>query len=56
LALEVAAREIDDYAGAAGDIDPIGTCAIPIRLLVNLRRAIRDEHRARVRVIAGMET
>lgn len=50
-ALEAAAAAIDEYAGAAGDIEPVGTCAIPIRLLVNLRRALRDEHRARVREI-----
>ena len=41
-----AAVEIDRYAGAAGDIDPaLGTVAVPVRLLVALRQAIRDERR-----------
>lgn len=36
------AREIDAYAGAAGDVQPIGTVAVPIRLLVALRQALRE--------------
>lgn len=39
--LEVA-HELDDYAGAAADCEPIGTIAVPRRLLVKLRRVLRE--------------
>lgn len=41
-ALEAVARRIDDYAGAAGDVvPPVGVVAIPLRLLAELRKALR---------------
>ena len=41
--LETIAREIDRYAGAAGDIDPaVGMASIPIRMFVALRQALRQ--------------
>ena len=36
------AREIDAYVGAAGDATPIGVIAVPLRLLVALREALRE--------------
>lgn len=42
--LEQVAREIDDYAGAAGDIHPpVGMVAVPVRLLAALRDALKGE-------------
>lgn len=36
------AREIDAYAGAAGDVVPaVGVVAVPLRLLAALREALR---------------
>lgn len=46
--LEALAREIDTYAGAAGDMDPaIGMTSMPVRLFAALRRILRamDEER-----------
>ena len=41
--LVTVAREIDRYAGAAGDMDPaVGVASLPIRLYVALRRALRE--------------
>ena len=37
------AKEIDAYAGAAGDAQPIGVVAVPLRLLVALRKALKEE-------------
>lgn len=43
-ALETIAREIDDYAGAAGDVVPaVGVVAVPLRLLSKLRAALKGE-------------
>ena len=37
------ARQLDAYAGAAGDMDPaIGTISVPIRLVVENRKALRE--------------
>ena len=37
------AREIDAYAGAAGDVVPaVGVVAVPLRLLAALREALRE--------------
>lgn len=49
--LEQAATELVRYAGAAARIEPIGTIAVPLRLVRDLRVALEAEHRARVREI-----
>jgi hypothetical protein len=42
-ALEAIAREIDAYAGAAGDVvPPVGVIAVPLRMLAKLREALRQ--------------
>lgn len=42
-ALEKVARQIDAYAGAAGDMDPaIGTISVPIRFVVENRKALKE--------------
>lgn len=40
--LKQAIKDINTYAGAAGDPDtqPLGTCAVPVRFLQALRRAM----------------
>lgn len=39
-ALELAATELVRYAGAAARIEPIGTIAVPLRLVRDLRVAL----------------
>lgn len=54
--LEIAAAEIVRYSGAASQIEPIGTIAVPLLLIRNLRLALEAQHRERVREIpAGGE-
>lgn len=39
--LLVLMREMDEYAGAAGDLEPIGCVSVPLRYFVRLRVQLR---------------
>lgn len=42
--VETVAREIDAYAGAAADVRPaVGMVAVPLRLLADLRTALKGQ-------------
>ena len=45
MTLREAAEAINEYAGAAADpsVEPLGTVAVPLRLLQALRRALEGK-------------